>query len=308
MNIQYHIRQLLYRNDCVIVEGFGAFVCQRQSAKIEDGVIFPPRKIVNFNSSLKTDDGLLANQVALSEKVSFQIARQHIREFSVRLNERLNNDKALKIKSLGEFKLSEDNTILFQPDQSHDWLLEAYGLPSLTPAVLEKQVEKSIDDEVPVVAIQQKTPRTNYWRYAAAGLIAIAIAGSYGVSEKIKSDVKQHNYAENQKAKEIVQQTIQQSSFVINDPLTPLTVEVDIEKPKGQYHIVGGAFRIKENAEKKIGQLREQGFEAHYLGENKYGLHQVAYNSFETKTEALKALRTIKRENNPDAWLFVKEL
>lgn len=307
MNIQYHIRQLLYRNDCVIVEGFGAFVCQRQSAKIEKGVIYPPRKIVNFNSGLKTDDGLLANQVALSEKVSFQIARQHIREFSEQLAEKLTKEKSLKIKSLGEFKLSENNTILFQPDQSHEWLLEAYGLPSLKPAVLEKEVETKVEEEIPVVPIQ-KSSRPNYWRYAAVGIIAIALAGSYGVSEKIKSDVKQHNYAENQKAKEIVQQTIQQSSFVINDPLTPLTVEVNIEKPKGQYHIVGGAFRVKENAEKKIGQLREQGFEAHYLGESKYGLHQVAYNSFESKKEALTALRIIKKENNPDAWLFVKEL
>jgi len=307
MNIQYHIRQLLYRNDCVIVEGFGAFVCQRQSAKIENGVIYPPRKIVNFNSGLKTDDGLLANQVALSEKVSFQIAREHIREFSEQLTEKLTKEKSLKIKSLGEFKLSENNTILFQPDQSHEWLLEAYGLPSLKPAVLEKEVETKVEEEIPVVPIQ-KSSRPNYWRYAAVGIIAIALAGSYGVSEKIKSDVKQHNYAENQKAKEIVQQTIQQSSFVINDPLTPLTVEVNIEKPKGQYHIVGGAFRVKENAEKKIGQLREQGFEAHYLGESKYGLHQVAYNSFESKKEALTALRIIKKENNPDAWLFVKEL
>ena len=85
MNIQNHIRNLLYRNDCVIVEGFGAFVCQRQSARIEDGVFFPPRKIVNFNSGLKVDDGLLANHIAIQEKVSFQIARQHIRAFSDQL-------------------------------------------------------------------------------------------------------------------------------------------------------------------------------------------------------------------------------
>jgi len=307
MNIQHHIRQLLYRNDCVIVEGFGAFVCQRQSAKMENGVFFPPRKVVNFNSGLKTDDGLLANQVALVEKVSFQIARQHIREFSERLVEKLAKDQVLKIKSLGEFKLGEENTILFQPDQSHDWLLEAYGLPSFKPAILEKEVKKTMVQEVPVVSIQN-TPKTNYWRYAAVGIIAIAIAGSYGITEKIKSDVKQHNYAENQKAKAIVQETIQQSSFVINDPLRPLSVEVKVNKPKGRYHIVGGAFRIKDNAEKKITQLREQGFQAHYLGENKYGLHQVAFNSFELKSDAIKALRTIKRKNNPDAWLFVKEL
>ena len=65
---------------------------------------------------------------------------------------------------------------------------------------------------------------------------------------------------------------------------------------------------MQENAENKIKSLHEIGFRAHYLGENKYGLHQVAYASYYDRKEALQALRTIKRENNPDAWLFVKEL
>ena len=306
MNIQNHIRNLLYRNDCVIVEGFGAFVCQRQSARIEDGVFFPPRKIVNFNSGLKVDDGLLANHIAIQEKVSFQIARQHIRAFSDQLQAKLTNENALTIKHLGRFTISKEQTIIFSPDQDHDWLLEAYGLPHLRPEVVEKEVviEEKIE-VVPVVAL--KTKRPNIWRYAAIGIIAVGIVGILG-SEKFKSDVAQHNLVQEQKAKEIVQKTIQESSFVLNDPLAALTVEVEVEKPKGPYHIIGGAFRVKENAEKKIKSLHEIGFQAHYLGENKYGLHQVAYSSYSDRQEALQALRTIKKENNPDAWLFVKEL
>ena len=34
---------------------------------------------------------------------------------------------------------------------------------------------------------------------------------------------------------------------------------------------------LKPNAEKKVRQLKAKGFDAFYLGENKFGLHQVAY-------------------------------
>ena len=305
MNIQNHIRSLLYRNDCVIVDGFGAFVCQRNSAFIDDGVIYPPRKIVNFNPSLNTDDGLLAKHIAIQEKVSFQIARQNIHLFSEQLLSKLHEDKHFDIKHIGSFSLSKEDTILFEADQNHKWLLEAYGLPSLQPHHLPKEIEHNNTLELAPSGPVREVKKFNYWRYAAIGLLAIGI---FGASEVVKRDVKQHNITQSQKAKSIVQQTIQESSFVIPDPLTPLKIEVAVDIPKGPYHIIGGAFRIKGNADKKINQLRDLGFRAHYLGENAYGLHQVAYESYSTKTDALKALRTIKKENNSDAWLFVKEL
>ena len=38
---------------------------------------------------------------------------------------------------------------------------------------------------------------------------------------------------------------------------------------------------------------------------NKYGLYEVAYSSYEDRLEALRALRTIQKEDNKDAWLKV---
>jgi len=37
-------------------------------------------------------------------------------------------------------------------------------------------------------------------------------------------------------------------------------------------------------------------------------LHQVAYASYETRLEAKKALRTIKKTHSKEAWLWVKKL
>ena len=42
------------------------------------------------------------------------------------------------------------------------------------------------------------------------------------------------------------------------------------------------------------------------IGVNKYGLHEVVYGSYESRIEALRALRVIKENHNKDAWLKVQ--
>ncbi len=306
-NIQDHIKYLLYRNDCVIVEGFGAFLCQRQPARIQGGFIFPPRRVLSFNSGLKTDDGLLANHISKHEKVSYQIAKRHIKSFSQNLINSLKQDKNISIKDVGSFVYSPENKIIFQPEKGHDWLLGAYGLPNVKLGTLDNIQEDSQSILTHKESdSKQKPHKTYFWRYAAVGIIAIGVAGIIG-SSLYKENVKAHNFAEQVKAKEIVNQKIQESSFVISQPISALSVDVNLKNPQGKYHIIAGAFRIKANATKRIGQLQDQGFDAKYLGENRFGLHQISYESHSDRIEALKALRKIKREISPSAWLFVKE-
>ncbi len=121
-----------------------------------------------------------------------------------------------------------------------------------------------------------------------------------------EGSVQQHNFAEKQKANTLIENQIQEATFFIDNPLPSLNVTVT--KQVGKYHIIAGAFRVKENAEKKISQLSEQGFAANIIGVNKYGLHQVAYSSHENRLEALQTLRTIKKANDKDAWLLVLDL
>ena len=64
---------------------------------------------------------------------------------------------------------------------------------------------------------------------------------------------------------------------------------------------------MQENAAKKIKQLKAEGHKAREIGENRFGLHQVVYSSYEDRLEALRALREVK-VSNPGAWLLVQEL
>ena len=311
MNIQNHIETLLYRHDCVMVKGLGGFVCQRQSAQIKDGHFIPPFKILTFNQSLDKGDGLLANHIAKEEKVSFQIAQQKIRSFSQKIIDSLEDEKEIYLNNLGTFRKNSENKLVFKPDSKNDWLIEAYGLtkfkiskiPKPQPATpIPSIVENKVEDK----RHELESSKPSYWKYAAIGLIAIGLAGFIG-AQVYQKNVEQYNIAEQQKAEKLIDQKIQKSSFRFTEPLKPIAVEVKTPKP-GKYHIVGGAFRVKANVNKKIEQLKEKGYNAKYIGENAYGLHQVVYESFLDKTKAINKLRQIKAKENPYAWLYVKEL
>ena len=121
-----------------------------------------------------------------------------------------------------------------------------------------------------------------------------------------EGEVQEYNFAEKQKANSIVENQIQEATFSFENPLPILNIT--FKKQTGKYHIIAGAFRFESNADKKIQQLREKGFTPTLIGVNKYGLHQVAYESFQERLDALKNLRKIKNTQNPDAWLLVKEI
>ena len=97
----------------------------------------------------------------------------------------------------------------------------------------------------------------------------------------------------------------------INDALllvkTNVSKKILLEptKTKKKYHIIAGAYRLLENAQRRIQTLKEKGFDAYLIGVNAYGLHQIAYEGFDTRSAAFKALKKIKKEESRQAWVFI---
>jgi cell division septation protein DedD len=102
-----------------------------------------------------------------------------------------------------------------------------------------------------------------------------------------------------------VQDKIQEATFLIENPMPSVTLTVKVEKLS--YHIVAGAFRNEDNAEKIFTSLLDAGFKARRLAPNRHGLFPVLYGSFATYAGAQEALTEIHKIN-PDAWLMVKQL
>ncbi|MCM4155051.1 SPOR domain-containing protein [Gramella sp. AN32] len=308
MKIATYIQDLLYRYECVILPGFGAFLSQRQSAFIDADTneFFPPKKVISFNRQLYKNDGLLANYIASVEHIDYDAANSRIGEFVNSIENSLQAQHEVELANIGKLFLDSEDSVQFEPSSTINFLATSFGLHSFETTQVSREIYKEqvakIEEKAPIYLTPEK--RSSTWiKYAAVGLLAIGLSGFAGLNI-YSNQVAQHNIAEQQVAESKLEQQIQQATFVIDNPLPAITFEV--EKQEGNYHVIAGAFRVKENAEKKVAELKTEGHKARLLGENKYGLHQVVYSSHESRREAIKKLYQVKNTNE-GAWLLVQE-
>ncbi|GAB1308178.1 SPOR domain-containing protein [Urechidicola sp. KH5] len=306
MIITTYISDLLYRYDCVIVPQFGGFVTNEVSATMNQytHTFYPPTKKISFNRHLTNNDGLLANYIATAEQIPFAQAVDKIKAVVEIWNQQLKED-GIDLPKIGSLFKNEEGQLLFEPNTTENYLTSAFGLSGYSSTTIKREVYKQksavLNTEL-VVSTNSKKRTPILLKYAATAAIVFSL-GSFGWNEY---NVNQYNnqLAAEQQEQEMVEQKIQQATFVIDKPLPTITLNVD--KEIKNYHVIAGAFREPANALKKVAQLHEKGFDAEILGKNKWELTQVAYASFDTRAEAIKALKTIKATDSKDAWLLVK--
>ena len=259
---------------------------------------------------------MLANYVADIEKIPFGIAAKKIQNRVSALKAYLTEGETLSFDTIGDLMLNNEGKITFEPSHSLNYLTDAFGLSQVfspviprETVVVQREVYKeevtAIEEKTPIAITSEKRKARPYLKYAAVALIALTLGG-LGMSGYYINSIESHNKIAQQEANSQLESKIQEATFVISNPLPTLTLNV--EKQTGNYHIIAGAYRIEENSTKKVNQLLDKGYSARKIGKNKFGLHQVAYSSYETRSEALKALWTIKSNDNRSAWLLVKKL
>ncbi|MFD2563616.1 HU domain-containing protein [Aquimarina rubra] len=342
-NTAKYISELLYRYECVILPGFGAFLTKRQPAMIQESThaFFPPQKSISFNSQLQNNDGLLANYIATAENISYTDAVAKIQRYVLSLNNKMASGKRIELEGIGSFFTSVEDTLQFEPSQDVNYLTEAFGLNSfISPSIIRKEEKtapkvvmaqvtreaykeevQAIEETTPIAFTPERRSERPYLRYAAVAILGLGLIGSLGLNE-FNNRINLHNDGLSIKAEKEIENKIQEATFEIASPLPAINLniikaeesssensETDINPSiSGKYHVVAGAFRIKKNATKKVLKLKAKGFDARLIGVNKYGLHQVVYNSYENRLEALKALQNIKKQQDRRAWLLIQEL
>jgi hypothetical protein len=294
-----------------VVPDFGAFLTQAVSAKInsETNTFYPPSKVVSFNEQLKNNDGLLASYIADVEKIPYESAVKKITKRTKNLKSYLAQGETIVFKNIGEIVLTNEGKISFEPSNSLNYLTDAFGLSQLVSASVTREVYKeeveALEEAIPLTITPEKRKNRPYLRYAAIALIALTLGG-FAASKYYVGQIEQHNQMAQEEANKQIDSKIQEATFIIDNPLPSVTLNVT--KQSGNFHVVAGAFRVEANCDKKLKELRKLGYNARKIGINKYGLHQVVYSSYDTRSEAQKALYSIRRNNNPDAWLLVKKL
>ncbi|NAY91594.1 SPOR domain-containing protein [Muricauda sp. JGD-17] len=311
MRIDFYIEQLLYDHHCVVVPGFGAFLSHAKPAKLDtvSQTLAPPFKTISFNSQLNKNDGVLVSHIARDKNLGYEELLQEVEQVSETWKKKLEQGESIELFNIGKLWANQEQRIQFQPEDKINYLTSSFGLSSLaiTPIqreMLKEEVEE-LEEKIPFIITPEKREESSFrpWlKYAAVLFFAVSLGIT---SYNTYGDLQEKQVAVRQEAQQEVSRLIQEATFFESDPLELPAININVTKRKlGRHHVIAGAFRIEENADKKVAQLKEKGYNAFYLGQNKYGLHQVAYDSFENPKEALAFLRKVKTTDSRDAWLL----
>lgn len=313
MGIAQHIEALLYRYQCVVVPSFGAFLTQNKPAFLqkESNTFFPPSRELSFNAQLQSNDGLLVNHIAQIEKMPYEEALKRVEIIAEDWMQEVREKGQLRLEGLGEFRLNSEGKLRFRPFERTNFLTASFGFSPIMASPISREVLKQEVEELEERGPFAITPEKRgvfglqpYAKYAA--IVFLAIASGLSIYSWNTNHSKALSLAQNEAQKQVVEK-IQSATFFAGNPLELPTLILEVSKPEPEklaYHIIAGAFRIRENADRKIEQLKSKGFQAGYVGENRYGLHQVAYASFADEQKAVEVLMQIKRSGAGDAWLY----
>lgn len=322
MLLQPYIKDLLYQHECVTIPNFGAFLTRSIHVLIhpDTGVFNPPRKEVGFNQLLTSNDGILANYMAKKENVSYEKALRKIEKEVIVWKQRLNTQH-LTFEGIGEMRLNPNKRITFSPFGGINFDLNSYGLrsfirkPIFTPSILTEKpkpitiMENENKDDMMFTPSENEneSKRSPIMRYAIIGVIGISLIGSaYYLGNQ---------YLANEKAKAMemaqkkIKSNVQKATFNLGS-LSEVNVTLEAnpelieQAPLAQtfYSVIAGSYRSIENAEKKLAQLKADGFDAAFTEVNPEGLNRVAFGRFTSKREALNLHNYIRFALKEEAW------
>ena len=323
-NINKHISDLLCEHNCVIIPDFGGFVANYESAFIDSRTnhMFAPKKSIVFNRSLKNNDGLLVNEIAVGEGLTFKQAKKELDKYVLNLNESLSLHKKVFIDEVGTLLLTSDDKVLFVQSNSRNHLLDSYGFTTIQyPAIQRTSVQERFEEKIKHIDKAHLPSNKKPWLKAAAVLIPLLMVSALGISNKDKIHSVYANLSPFRSSNSTVVETVETasthlSSFDVESPTNNIeeavlsfyeaknnmTTVVENEVPK--HFIIAGAFSSERNANKMISKLQKSNFtSSKIVGKSKSGLYRVSYDGFVNSSDAIMALREIKM-TNPSAWLL----
>ena len=293
-SVEEHIKELLFRHDCVIIPNFGGLVSNRISSKINtvSGTIFPPSKLIVFNKNLSINDGLLINHISKKEKISVDDSKNIVFDFSKKITDSLMADRSMRLNNIGLFTLGGEDNVIFHQDISNNFDLNSFGFESFQ--IQKKTKAKKIID------INQSSTTKKISFKAAAILVPLVLLSLTNILLDTNTNNINIQKSDLNFFKKIKGPNLNMPEKKIENEVKK--IETTITLKMKNYYIIAGAFIEKSNAEKLNNSLIESNFNSEILV-SKNGYHRVSYNSFESKENAIIELEKLKRINK-SAWIL----
>lgn len=300
MRLEKYISDLLYRHQCVVVLGFGAFITEEVSASYhpKSQTFTPPKKLVYLNTLLKNNDGLLAQYIAKEQQITYVKAVEFIKDITILWHNTIEQKNILELSGLGTIVKNAEGVLTFEAYGIQNYLTSSFGLSNIMVAQLQQVPETKV---IPI-----ETRKFGYRKFAqTAAAILIGAAAWFGYN-----NYQAYTYFESQKnavtqsINDKVQQQLQQATFFIEAP----SVKFESNENKITHYLIAGAFRTEKRASVLVEQLKKKGFEnARFLPKTKYQLYPVTYGAYTDETEAREKLREVQKTDNQEAWILTQE-
>lgn len=158
MKTEQLIGDLLMQHSCVIIPSFGGFVTKRVGAQVDlsSGRMLPPSKSILFNIQLIQNDGLLVNEIAQRNSISFDSANDQLDAEVLQWREDLKAGKRIELERVGSLFLDAEKNLCFEQDRLSNLLMESFGLTTVKFLSKEdvKQVQKKVIEETPIIPFE----------------------------------------------------------------------------------------------------------------------------------------------------------
>ena len=331
MDLVKDIEELLHFHECVTVPDFGSFLVSNSNAKVDlkIGKFVSPKRKVSFNALIKQNDGILAKYISSSKNISYQNALEEINKKIKIWFEKIKID-TLIFKNIGEFYLNAENKICFQAYNTKNFSHDFYGLEDFKRLPINESELKIImnkekntkniimdNDKNENLAFEPESKdsgKKGKFKIVAiiTSLVVLSVLGYYFGNEYIQNERIRSTEIAQKKIKNNVQNATYDigsiSSLELNVKANIETVEDDtvLVEQGDFYSVIAGSFRDERNAEKLLGKLKSEGFDASFAKNSPSGLFRVAYGRLKTKREAYQLLNFVKFTLELDAWYLVE--
>jgi cell division septation protein DedD len=335
--VQESIINLLFDHNCVILPGFGGFITNRLHSRINEMQhrVEPPRKVVAFNKNLVQNDGLLAEHISRIYFMSYNDAMDRIAHFVSELEHELNLKKHAVIKSVGDFYLNSEGSLVFIPEADVNFAKDTFGLFPIPIRKITREITEERNNEERNKTIKAERGRRKLNRKLVYGTVLVAlplVLGFFtqqsGLLQNAGFNINAIFPREQRNAVRTADQpptqipappVIEQTLPVIGNPVSrPDTVQATTPQPEKapevavqttqdqswHYHIIGGSFAYPENADKFLAELKSKGYHAYIAGKSATGLVMVSFAGYTSEQEALTNLVSIRSRENAEAWLL----
>lgn len=175
------VEKLLYKHNCVIIPGFGGFVCNMEHARIDQvtHIIIPPGKHIVFNPNLKTNDGLLIANFASIQDISYTDALHSIDKWVEEFKSHLLEEKNIEIPHFGRFRVNAEANFVFIPDHSNRYDFRSFGLsPHQAQVVGSRQIKTKssrIFKELKSAKPARSKSKLKFWQTTLAATLCLLL-------------------------------------------------------------------------------------------------------------------------------------